>query len=121
MAGTPFARVRAPGALSVFALGLVLIFVSVACAAMAPAAAAPVHPCCPNSGHASSDHCEKTGCISTVPVLLPAPIGDGSDVPVVVQTEFLPLIESSAPEPISVTGFGSCQPEQFLKIHQLLI
>jgi hypothetical protein len=118
MAGIPIAR--APRAISAVALGLVLIFVSVACAAMVPAASAPAHPCCPKSGQAGPDRCEKTGCVSAVPVLPAASIDRGTDVPAVVQTEFMPAIESPAPG-LTVTGFPSLTPEPFLKLHQLLI
>jgi hypothetical protein len=55
----------------VLLIGFVLLFSSLACAAIAPAA---THPCCPPTGHPGQDNCLKMQCIASAPVLLPSAI-----------------------------------------------
>jgi len=121
MAGTPNTRAKEPRAILVVALGLVLVFVSVACAAMAPTTLTPAHPCCPKTGQAGPDHCEKVACISNVPAIPPAPAGYSTDVPLVVQTDFIPAAEASIPELVPDPVLGSSKPKLFLKHRRFLI
>ena len=105
----------------VLLLALVLLSASVACAAMAPGPVARAHPCCPKSGQPDSDHCSKTGCISTVPVIQPASMKCAIESAIAASTDSNPVAEDSLLEPITVSGPPAIEFELFLRNHQLLI
>src|SRR5262245_48396851 len=67
-------------AFSVLLLLFVLVSASYACAAMPPAPLTAAHPCCPKSNHPNPDNCEIVGCLSTMPVLVSAPVDQSFDV-----------------------------------------
>jgi hypothetical protein len=104
----------------VLLLIFVLLSASFACAAMAPGLAAPAHPCCPKSHQSDSDHCGKTGCISTVPGLKQASITSAIDSPVAALADSAPVADSFL-ELIKVSGPPSVEFKLFLRNRQLLI
>jgi hypothetical protein len=108
-------------ALAAVALVLVLGFAPVACAAMVSQPQADSHPCCPKPGHADSNPCAKTGCVSSVPALRAAPIDSGLGVPALFQTEDIPALPTFISEHLSDTAFRITTPELFLRNHSLLI
>ena len=104
----------------VLLLIFVLLSASFACAAMAPGLAAPAHPCCPKSRQSDSDHCGKTGCISTIPVVQQASITSAIDSPVAALADSAPVADSFL-ELIKVSGPPSVEFKLFLRNRQLLI
>jgi len=111
---------KAPTGILVLLLIFVLLSASFACAAMAPGPVAPAHPCCPKSRQSDSDHCGKTGCISTVPVLKQASITSAIDSPVAALADSAPVADSFL-ELIKVSGPPSVEFKLFLRNRQLLI
>jgi hypothetical protein len=103
------------------ALVLVLGFAPIACAAMVSAPAADTHPCCPKPGHADSNPCAKTGCISNVLALRAAPADTGVGVAVPVQAEDISALPTSISERVPEIAFHRATPQLFLKNHSFLI
>ena len=108
-------------AISAAALILVLGFAPAACAAMASQLHGHAHPCCPKPGHADSDPCAKTGCISNVPALRAAPVDFGVDMPAVVGLATAPPAATFKPERASEAALLPTSSQLFLINHSLLI
>ncbi len=107
--------------ISAHILLLVLVSVSLTCAAMAWTPAASAHPCCPHSQQPASDRCARIECIGTTPVVLQDSSTLALELPAVAPVYSNPVAEVTFPKSVSVPLAIPPEFELFATHHQFLI
>jgi len=105
----------------VFLLLFALLSAAYACAAMPPAPLAVAHPCCPKSGHPTTDNCQNAGCLSTAPLVLSVPSGMNLESAVQAPPVHHGLVGYLLPDRIAETVSDGPNPELYLIHRQFLI
>ncbi len=100
---------------------LVLMSVSLTCAAMDWTPAASAHPCCPHSQQPASDRCARTGCIGMTPVVMPDSSTIALELPAFSPVYSNPVAEVAFPKSVSVPLVVPPEFELFVTHHQFLI
>ena len=105
--------------LATFFLLFALVSATLSCAAMATPA--PQHPCCPASQHPDSDRCVKTGCIGTVPFVVPSSAGGVVLMPAaaVITSELIVVVPLHEWVPVPLSD--PSEIALFVAHHQFLI